>query len=235
MHPMLAGGIRGALRAHPMLGDAGLPNDDQSYTGETGDSAFSMQYYIEKARQFQVVMDSLDTAASAASDMIATALSYETSGIIPGDESMIDDLSNFLTEFDGRKYQFRLTAEAINAGAATVNGMGGRFPELSIPQGLGIAPVVMGAAALAAIATAAALISWGNTWLRGLNQRMAVAAAAAQIEDPDAKAAFLAQATIASQAADAAEESPVSTIANAVKWAAIAGAAYLTWKAFSDA
>lgn len=234
MHPMLAGGIRGALAAHPMLGDAGASNDDSAYAGEDGDSAFSMQYYIDKATQFQVVMNSLDTAAAAAESMIATALAYDSSGIVPGDESLIDDLSNFLIEFDGRKYQFRLTAEAINAGAATVNSLGGRFPELSIPSGLGIAPVVLGAAALAAIATAAALISWGNTWLRGLNQRMAISAGAALIEDPELKAQYVQAATVAAQAADAAEESPVSTVANAVKWLAIAGAVFLGYKAFKD-
>lgn len=229
MHPVLAGGIRGAVNAS--LGDAGASNDDASYTGDTGDSVLSMQYYIDKANQFQLVMNSLDAAATAAENMLAIAQEADLTGMGVGDPSIADDLVGYLNDFYDKRYQFRLTAEAINAGANTINAVGGRFPVLSIPSGLGIAPVVMGAVALGALATAAALIAWGNTWLKGLNARMATAASAAMIDDPDKKAAFLTQAATAQAAMEAADDSPITTIANIVKWGAIAGAVYLAFKA----
>lgn len=227
MHPALAGALRGGMSG--FLGDAGVPNDDTSYDGADPNDATSMAYYRNKAVQFQAVMDSIDAAASAAESMIAVAY---TGAILDGEDSdqLIADLSGYLSDFTDKRAQFRITAETINAGAATINAVGGRFPELSIPMSLGIAPIVMGGAAIAAIAVAASLIVWGNTWLQGLNQRMATAAAAAMIDDPNAKAAFLTASATAQAAADAASESPLSSIAGIAKWVCIGAVAFLVYR-----
>lgn len=233
MHPAVAGGLKGALSGYlgpSGLGDAGVPNDDVSYTGADPNDAFSMAYYIDKARQFQVVMDALDAAASAAENMMAVAM---TGAIVDGEDTdqLVADLSAYLDDFSSKRVQFRLTAEAINGGAATINALGGRFPELSIPSGLGLAPIVMGGAAIAAIAVAASLIVWGNTWIKGLNARMATAAAAAMIDDPTQKAAFLTAAAVAQAATDA-SDNPLSTVANIAKWGAILFGLYMAFKTF---
>ena len=227
VHPMLAGALRGGLSG--ALGDAGTSNTDVSYAGADPNDALSMDYYREKATQFQTTMNALDAAASAAESMIAVA---SVGAIVDGIDSdaLVADLSSFLSDFQDKRAQFRITAETINAGAVTINALGGRFPQLSIPSGLGIAPIVMGGAAIAAIAVAASLIVWGNTWLRGVNARMATAAAAAMIDDPDKKAAFLTAAATAQAAADASSESPFSSIAGIVKWGAIGLIAFLVWR-----
>lgn len=215
------GTVHSMYRRRPGLGDAGVSNDDTSYTGADDSSVFTMDYYRSKAQQFQVTMQALDQAAQAASDMME----------VTDDNDLVLDLANYLTDYDEHKYQFRLAAETINAGAATVNALGGRFPQLSVPPGLAMAPVIMGAAALAALATAAALIVWGNTWLKGISQRMNVAAAAQMIDDPDKRAVFLQAAVTAQAAADAADDSPLSSIANMVKWVAIAAGVYFAFNA----
>ena len=49
-----------------MLGDAGTDNSDASYTGDVSDSSFSLDYYRQKAREFQGVLNQVDANAQAA-------------------------------------------------------------------------------------------------------------------------------------------------------------------------
>lgn len=206
-----------------MIGDAGTGN--VVYEGDEGDaaSALSTEYYRRKVVEFQTVLDALDQGANAARAALATgALPYE-------DESALFSL---LDEFDARKFTLRATAEAINAGAAAWNALGGRMPSLSIPSGLGALPVIP-LALIAAVATAATLIVWGRTWLQGVNQRLQLAATLAAIEDPEQRAEVAAAAASAASAAQLAEASPISSIASIAKWAAIAALAFIGFKAFS--
>ena len=142
-----------------MLREAGLTHDDESYEGEQSGSLFSLDYYRSKAQQFQGVLNQVDQAAQAAQLAI-------DSGVDP---DLTRDLVGMLQEFDQKKMTFRIAAEGINAGAAVINAAGGRFPQLSIPQGLGLAPLIP-AAAIAAIALAATLIAWGVKWIDGVQQ-----------------------------------------------------------------
>jgi hypothetical protein len=137
-----------------------------------------------------------------------------------------------LEEFDAKKALFRGTAEAINAGAAVINGLGGRFPELSVPVGLGLAPVVLPAASIAALGVAAALITWGVQWVAGVVSRMETEQLLGY-GTPEQKADLAAQLVRAKMAHDAASESPLQSVSGLIKWGAIAFFGYLAWRAYS--
>lgn len=203
------------------LADIG-PHDDTSYEGEQSDSAFSMDYYRSKAREFQDVLNQVDAAATAARIAIDSQV----------DDDLTRDLVGMLQEFDAKKLTFRLTAEGINAGAALINSMGGRFPTLSIPQGLGIAPFVIPAAAVAAIATAATLITWGVSWIDGVKQRM-LYAQLTEKGTPEQQGELARALALAESAQRSSQESPLSSIAGIVKWGAIALGAWLAYQAFT--
>jgi hypothetical protein len=198
------------------LGDAGLDNSDASYTGSVDNSAVSVQYWRDKATEFQNVLNAVDETARAAQDMLA----------VTTDQATVDYLTSALSEYDFRKTALRLAAEGINAGAATINAAGGRFPTLSIPAGLGIAPLVLGAGALAALAAAAALIVWGHDWLTGVNERMRFAALM-QPGDPEITR-ILARGEAARQVAEGASTFS-SGVSSYLKWGAIAVLAFMAW------
>ena len=204
-----------------MLGDAGTDNSDASYTGEVSDSSFSLDYYRQKAREFQGVLNQVDATAQAARQAIAADISPELSA----------DLGAMLSEFDAKKLSFRLAAEGINAGASVINSMGGRFPSLSIPAGLGFAPFVIPAAAIAAIGAAAALIAWGVQWIGGVNQRLLYEQLTSK--GTPTQQAELARALALSEAsANASSESPLASVAGVVKWGAIALVAWMAFQAY---
>lgn len=204
-----------------MIGDAG---GDVSYTGETGESSLSAQYYRNKVTEFQTVLDALDRGAMAARAAIESgALDWDT------EQALADQLA----DYDARKFTLRTTAEAINAGAAAWNAMGGRMPSLSIPSGLGLVPVIP-LALIAAVATAATLIVWGRAWLQGVNDRLQAAQLLAAIDDPEKRAQVASAAMQAASAAQAAESSPIASIANVAKWVSIAALAFIGWRAYQS-
>lgn len=201
------------------VGDAGTPNTDVSYGGaDAAPSPFSLDYYRNKAREFQDTLNALDAAQGA----VYVALD---AGVDPSTEG---ELLASLQEFDAKKTILRATAEAINAGAAFVNSVGGRMPELSIPTTLGLGPLLP-VAAIAAIATAATLIVWGQSWIDGVNQRLATAQLL-DATDPDKRTA-LAQSIATAQAAQrSASSTGLAAVAPIVKWGAIALIAFFGWK-----
>lgn len=208
------------------LGEVWIPGEDseETYTGEAGESKFSMQYYRNTARRFQEVLNQLDRAAG----QVATVIADPN---VP--QSLVGELSAMLDEFDWKKSVLKGTAEAINAGAATINAVGGRFPELSIPSGLGAVPLLLPAGTVAAIGVAAGLITWGVTWLAGVNERLKLALQYEQMT-PDTRDRVAAAQVQVESAAAAAQDSPLASIAGIVKWAALGLAAYLAYNAFTS-
>jgi hypothetical protein len=204
-----------------MIGDAGINNSDLLYSGDTGESVWSVQYYRDKAREFQSILNQVDATARAAQAAIEAGTSPALSA----------DLGDMLAEFDGKKLLFRGTAEAINVGAEVLNSLGGRFPQLSIPAGLGIAQFVIPATTVAAIGVAAGLILWGSQWVTGVVNRM-------QTEQllgygtPEQKAELARQIVAARNAKLLADESPLQSISGVVKWGAIAVLGWMAWQAF---
>lgn len=208
-----------------MLGDAGVDNSDVSYTGDVSESSLSLDYYRAKAVEFQRVLNALDAGYLAAVSVIDSDT---------GDDSLIADMSDAVAEFDAKKTQLRLTAEAINAGAAVINSMGGRFPSLSVPGTLGFLPIAIPAATVVAIGTAAVLATWGTTWLIGLNDRLKTAQLLDAQKTPEQRAAVARAISDTQNAVDLASGSTWSQIGGVVKWAAIAALGYLAFKAFKD-
>lgn len=205
-----------------MLSEAGLPHDDASYEGEQSTSLFSMDYYRDKARQFQAILNEVDATAQAAREAVDADLDPELT------QGLLADLA----QFDAKKAMFRAAAEGINAGAAIINSAGGRFPSLSIPTGLGALPFVIPAAAVAAIAVAATLITWGVSWIDGVKQRMLYAQAMGTL--PPDKQAQLAELIVRADASQrASDESPLASVAGIIKWGALGLGAYLLWNAYT--
>lgn len=187
-------------------------------------SPFSMDYYRRKAVEFQQVLDALDRSYWAASGALGT-------GAL--DDATATALEAALADYDSRKGQLRLTAEAINAGAAAINSMGGRFPRLSIPGTLGLPPLLAPAALVAAIGAAAALIAWGSQWIAGVNERLR----RAQIIEgtsPANRDAIVRAIAESDNAVNVAEGSFLASLAPTVKWIAIGIGAFLLYRAYSN-
>jgi hypothetical protein len=187
-------------------------------------SPFSMDYYRRKAVEFQQVLDALDRSYWAASGALGT-------GAL--DDATATALEAALADYESRKGQLRLTAEAINAGAAAINSMGGRFPRLSIPGTLGLPPLLAPAALVAAIGAAAALITWGSQWIAGVNERLR----RAQIIEgtsPANRDAIVRAIAESDNAVNVAEGSFLASLAPTVKWVAIGIGAFLLYRAYSN-
>lgn len=187
-------------------------------------SPFTLDYYRRKAVEFQQVLDALDRSYWAASGALGT-------GAL--DEATATALEAALADYESRKGSLRLTAEAINAGAAAINSMGGRFPRLSIPGTLGLPPLLAPAAMVAAIGTAAALIAWGSQWIAGVNERLR----RAQIIEgtsPVNRDAIVRAIAESDNAVNVAEGSFLASLAPTVKWIAIGIGAFLLYRAYSN-
>lgn len=202
------------------MADVDYSDAAYSYEGEQSDSVFSLDYYRNKAREFQAVLNNVDAAARAARIAIEADIDPELT------QGLVEDLQ----EFDSKKLTFRLTAEGINAAAALINSAGGRFPALSIPAGLGALPVIP-AAGIAAIGVAATLIAWGVKWIDGVNQRLSNAQYLAK-GTPQQQAELARALAISDASQRASSESPLASIAGAVKWGAIGLVAFLAYQAW---
>jgi len=181
----------------------------------------SLDYYRNKVREFQQVINALDETGRTVDALIREI----------GAGELADDLIALQAEFASKKTQIKIAAEAINFAASGANAIGIRFPVLSLPQTLGAAPIVAGAAIAAAVAAAAGIIVWGREWILGVNQRLREAQLLEQV--PEADRAKVAQAILQTDAAVAeANESPLTSIAGIVKWVAIGVAAFYAFEAF---
>lgn len=182
-------------------------------------------YFQSKVAEFQALMTDLDATASAIIDLRDLGIQD-------------NELDAALGEFDAKKSSFRTAAEALNFAVNGLNKFGANLPTLAIPTGLGVLPAVPIAALAAvsgAIAVIATLIVWGKEWISGVNERAKVALALSNITDPQQRAnAAAAIAKIAATNVNA-QSSPLSSIANIVKWVAIAAVAYFAISAYQKA
>ena len=177
-------------------------------------------YFQQKVLEFQNLMDDLDTAQLQVQILLASG---------------VDDpqLVKALDDFDAKKASFRTAAEGLNFAVNGLNKFGMNIPNVTVPATLQAVPIAAIAAVSAAIAIVAGLITWGRDWIAGVNQRAATAAALANIQDPakrDQAAAAVAQLAATNQAA---QGSPLASVANIVKWVAIAAVAYFAFQAYA--
>lgn len=201
------------------LGDAGASNDDASYTGDVSNVPLSMDWFRQKFSQFQQAMNAADQAYQAGS----------VAFILTGDEG----IAQLLAEYDTKAGDVRAIATTLNEGAGIVNALGGRMPELSIPQTLGALPAfVLPAAVAAAAAAVAGWYAWAHGFASGMERAITVAKDAGA--GPDVVQALESEATRARQAVRLLDLSPLSTMGGWVKLAVVAGLGWLAWRSFGD-
>jgi len=193
--------------------------------GFTGtNSPVSLSYYQQKIVEFQNLLNGMDRAYNAANDLYWENV----------DPALADDLKKYLDDFDSKKWEFRAAAEALNLAVNGANLVGADFPSITVPSTLGVVPLVAAGVIAAAVATAAALIVWGNTWLQGLNQRLRDQELLSQVSDPAKKDALIKTQLEVEAAAAEANASPLSSISNIVKWLAIGAVAYFAFNAYKQ-
>jgi hypothetical protein len=183
-------------------------------------SPFSSEYYRQKVIEFQKLLDNLQQAREAAIGL----LDY-------GPTEIKAELSALLDELEAKIGRYRQVAEALNFGINGINQVGANFPTLKIPNGLGVAPLVVAGGIGAAVAIAATLIVWGYTWI----QRVQDLAKQAQLYGyltPEQRAAVASRALELDQLAAQSQSSPLMSVANIAKWAAIAAVAYFAYQAY---
>ena len=184
----------------------------------------ALSYYQQKIIEFQNLLNGMDAAAQAAQSALWDDI----------DPQLSKDLQTYLDDFDSKKWEFRAAAEALNLAINGANLVGGDFPNITVPSTLGVVPLVAAGVIAAAVATAAALIVWGNTWLQGLNQRLRDKELLASVTDPVKRDQLIAAQVAVEQAAVEASASPLSSISNIVKWLAIGAVAYFAFSAYKQ-
>lgn len=183
-----------------------------------------LSYYQQKIVEFQNVLNGMDAAAQAAQSALWDDI----------DPKLSEDLQTYLDEFNAKKWEYKAAAEALNLAINGANMVGGDFPNITVPQTLGVVPLVAYGVIAAAVATAAGLIVWGNTWLTGLNQRLRDQALIGAVTDPAKRDALIAAQVAVDQAAVEAQASPLTSISNIVKWLAIGAVAYFAFSAYKQ-
>ena len=184
-----------------------------------------LDYYRQKIVEFQNVLVQMDSAAEGAQGLIDAGVN---------DVSLLEDLNALLAEYDLKKGYFRTAAEGLNFAISGVNLVGGDFPNIKIPRGMNAIPLVAAAGIAAALAVAAGLIVWGRDWIKSVDER----ARRSQIlealpQGPQRAAAAQAMAQI-DGAVRQAEESPLASVANIVKWVAVAAVIYFGLQTFKE-
>ena len=185
-------------------------------------SPFAMDYYRQKATEFQATLNALDKGYAAANAALA-------SGAL--DDQSQASIVESLDEYEGKRTALKVTAEAINAGAAVINSLGGRFPQLSLPSTLGALPAVP-IALIAAVGTAAGLIAWGSQWLTGLNERLR-RAQLIEGATPGQRDALIRAMQQTDAAVSESESSVLASIAPVIKWVAIGVLGFLAYRAYT--
>jgi hypothetical protein len=184
-----------------------------------------LDYYRQKINEFQNVLVQMDSAAEGAQGLIDIGVS---------DVSLLEDLNALLAEYDLKKGFFRTAAEGLNFAISGVNLVGADFPNIKIPRGMNAIPLVAAAGIAAALAVAAGLIVWGRDWIKAVDER----ARRSQIlealpEGPQRADAARAMAKIDGAVREA-DANPLGSIANIVKWVAIAGLVYFGLQTFKQ-
>lgn len=187
-------------------------------------SPIQLDYYRQKIVEFQNVLVQMDSAAEGAGDLI----------YLVDDVALLEDLNALLAEYDLKKGYFRTAAEALNLAISGVNLVGANFPAVKIPRGMNAVPLVAAAGIAAALAVAAGLIVWGRDWIKSVDER----ARRSQIlealpEGPQRAQAAQAMAKIDGAVREA-DASPLGSIAQIVKWVAIAGLVYFGFQTFKS-
>jgi hypothetical protein len=193
-----------------------IDNSDLLYTGENS----SMDYFRNKARDFQIVLNNLDIIDKSLMDV-----RYE----INGQDDLLAEWADLYDELQSKKSQFKLAAEAINLASNGLNALNVRFPQLSIPSGLGNpVPVV---AVTAAIAGAAVLIYWSSQFIPRVFNFLDYLVSV-QFADPENRQRIIQIKEKTNNEIAKNGGGSLNQLTTIVKWVVIAGGAYFAYKQF---
>lgn len=206
---MFPGNGLGALNESAMPGESASP--------------LQLDYYRQKINEFQNVLVQMDAAAEGAQGLIDMGFD---------DAELVNDLNSLLAEYDLKKGFFRTAAEGLNFAISGVNLIGANFPSVKVPRGMNAIPLVAAAGIAAALAVAAGLIVWGRDWIKSVDER----ARRSQILQALPAGAQRSQAALEMAKIDGAvreaDASPLGSIAQIVKYVAIAGLIYFGFQTF---
>jgi hypothetical protein len=180
----------------------------------------SPDYYKQKVVEFQQLLNNLALAREATIEIVRN-----------GPVELHEELNALLQELDSKIGRYRTVAELLNLGINGINKAGANFPTLTIPNGLGVGPLVIAGGFAVLVATAAAMTIWGYTWIQNA-QALARQAQLYGYLTPEQRATVASKALELDQLAAASESSPLTSTANIVKWAAIAAVAYFAYQAY---
>ncbi len=207
-----------------MLGE--ITHDDTTYTGDDGSSVFSVQYYRNKASEFQAVMTALEQGRESLLATLDTVFDEM-------DSDLLDSIQIHLSDIEDKRGSFIAAAEALNAASQTINSAGVRFPVMSIPSGLGLGPLAIAGIVAGALAAAGSLVYWGVEWLQQSYLLQTQAQALAAASTPEVRDAIASQ-IVKTSGAIALAENPLSVMAGSVKWLAIGAVALIGFKLYTD-
>lgn len=184
--------------------------------GETA-SPLQLDYYRQKIDEFQSVLVQMDDAAQGAQGLLDLQID---------DPQLNYDLNELLAEYDLKKGFFRATAESLNFAISGVNLVGANFPSVQVPRGLNAIPLVAAAGIAAALAVAAGLVVWGRDWIKSVDERARRSQILESIPDAGQRADAARELLRIDGALRESEASPLASIAQLVKYVAIAGLIY---------
>lgn len=190
--------------------------------GETA-SPLQLDYYRQKINEFQSVLVQMDDAAQGAQGLIDLQID---------DAELIYDLNGLLAEYDLKKGFFRTTAESLNFAISGVNLIGANFPSIQVPRGLNAVPLAAAAGIAAGLAVAAGLVIWGRDWIKSVDERARRAQILEAIPNEARRSDAARELLRIDGALRESEASPLSSIAELVKYVAIAGLIYFGLQTF---
>ena len=188
-------------------------------------SPLQLDYYRQKIVEFQNVLVQMDSAAEGAQGLIDLGLD---------DPELENDLNGLLADYDLKKGFFRTAAEGLNFAISGVNMIGGNFPSVRIPAGLIAVPVIAAAGVAAALAVAAGLIVWGRDWIKAVDERARRSQILQALPEGPQRAHAAREMQKIDGAVREADQSPLASIAQIVKWVAIAGLVYFGMQTFKS-
>jgi hypothetical protein len=122
----------------------------------------------------------------------------------------------------------------LNFAISGINAIGGNFPSVKIPSGMNAVPLVAAAGVAAALAVAAGLIVWGRDWIKAVDERARRSQILAALPEGSQRAEAAREMQRIDSAVREADQNPLSSIAQIVKWVAIAGLVYFGLQTFKS-
>jgi hypothetical protein len=188
-------------------------------------SPLQLDYYRQKINEFQNVLVQMDDAAQGAQGLLDLQID---------DPQLNNDLNQLLAEYDLKKGFFRTTAESLNFAISGVNLVGANFPSVQVPRGLNAIPLVAAAGIAAALAVAAGLVVWGRDWIKSVDERARRSQILEALPNDAQRAEAARELLRIDGAVRESDASPLGSIANIVKYVAIAGLIYFGLQTFKE-